>query len=32
MKLGRKDVRQAYLVLSRLPDVRGVIDDSGGNW
>jgi len=32
MKLGRKDVRQAYLTLSRLPDVSGVIDDSGGNW
>ena len=32
MKLGRKDVRQAYLMLSRLPDVKGVIDDSGGNW
>lgn len=32
MKLGRKDVRQAYLMLSRLTDVRGVIDDSGGNW
>lgn len=31
-KLGRKDVRQAYLMLSRLPDVSGVIDDSGGNW
>jgi Alg9-like mannosyltransferase family len=30
MKLGRKDVRQAYLMLSRLTDVRGVIDDSGG--
>ncbi len=32
MKLGRKDIRQAYLMLSRLPDVKGVIDDSGGNW
>ena len=31
MKLGRKDARQAYLMLSRLTDVTGVIDDSGGN-
>ncbi len=31
-KLGRRDIRQAYLMLSRLPDVSGVIDDSGGNW
>jgi hypothetical protein len=30
-KLGRPDVRQAYLMLSRLPDVKGVIDDSGSN-
>jgi hypothetical protein len=28
----RLDVRQAYLMLSRRTDVKGVIDDSGGTW